>query len=120
MARLGFLGLGLAQPFVYAWMTGSPWLYTIIQLWSVWGCFLNCVGTSASGAFTMDCLPADEDGGPLSAARDLNLLGWASRIPSTGFPVLLAGSFMWFPSHKASAQGLRRHPPADLRLPLFY
>ena len=68
----------------------------------------------------MDCLPADEDGGPLSAARDLNLLGWASRIPSTGFPVLLAGSFMWFPSHKASAQGLRRHPPAGLRLPLFY
>jgi hypothetical protein len=29
------LSLGWAQPFVYAALTGSPWLYTIIQLWSV-------------------------------------------------------------------------------------
>ena len=79
---LGFIGLGLVQPFVYAAMTGSRWLYTVIQIWSVWGCFLGCVGTSASGAFTMDCLPADEDGRPLSAARDLNLLGWAPRPAS--------------------------------------
>ena len=39
-------------------------------------------------------LPAGERGRPLSAARDLNLLGWAGRIPSTGFPMLLAGDFM--------------------------
>jgi hypothetical protein len=37
-----FLSLGLAQPFVYAWLTGTTHLYTIIQLWTVWGCFLGC------------------------------------------------------------------------------
>ena len=99
MIWTGFAGLGLIQPFVYAWLTASPWLYTLIQIWSVWGCFLGCIATSASGAFTMDCLPADDEGRPLSAARDLNLLGWAGRIPETAFPLLLGYSFVWFPNH---------------------
>ena len=32
---------------------------------------------------------------PLSASRDLNLHGWAGRIPETGFPLLLANSINW-------------------------
>eukprot|EP01050_Picozoa_sp_SAG11_P005944 SAG11_NODE_440_length_9448_cov_3.356509_7_plen_228_part_00 len=131
----GYVGLGLLQPFVFAYMTGSKWLYTVIQLWSVLGQLLSCIDTSASGSFTMvpdhdshprmrllacvsmwtclvfdlvcahqDCLPADEDCRPISAARDLNLLGWASQIPGTGFPLLLAGSFAWFPNHKLAFQ----------------
>lgn len=95
----GFLGLGLIQPFVYAWLTGTQHLYTLIQLWSVWGCFLGCIGTSAGGALMMDCLPADAAGKPLSASRDLALHEWAGRIPETGFPLLLGGSFLWFSSH---------------------
>ena len=47
----------------------------------------------------MDCLPADSEGKPLSASRDLALHEWAGRIPETGFPLVLAGSFLWFPSH---------------------
>jgi hypothetical protein len=31
----GYIGLGLLQPFVFAYMTGSPHLYTVIQLWTV-------------------------------------------------------------------------------------
>jgi hypothetical protein len=132
----GYVGLGLVQPFVFAYMTGSKWLYTVIQLWSVLGQLLSCIDTSASGSFTMDCLPADEDCRPisaggdhlfvnhhlklpmqshsydvltalstrLSAARDLNLLGWAGRIPGTGFPLLLAGSFGWFRNHTVAFQ----------------
>ena len=48
----GYIGLGLIQPFVFAYMTGSPHLYTVIQLWSVLGQLLSCIDTSAAGAFT--------------------------------------------------------------------
>eukprot|EP01043_Picozoa_sp_COSAG02_P030350 COSAG02_NODE_1933_length_10319_cov_22.624168_5_plen_647_part_00 len=96
----GFWGLGLTQPFAYAWLTGTQHLYTIIQLWTVWGCFLSCIGTAAAGALMMDCLPADAAGKPLSASRDLALHEWANRIPETGFPLLLGGSFLWFSSHQ--------------------
>ena len=37
-------------------------------------------GTAAGGALMMDCLPADEYGQPLAAARDMNLHAWAWRI----------------------------------------
>ena len=36
----------------------------------------------------MDCLPSDDRGQPLSAARDLNFHNWAWRLPETGFPLL--------------------------------
>jgi hypothetical protein len=88
---MGFASLALLQPFVFAALTGSKWLYTIIQLWAVLSCVTGCIATSASGALMMDCLPADEDGSPLSASRDLNLHNWAGTIPSTGFPLLLVG-----------------------------
>ena len=42
---------------------GTAHLYTIIQIWSVWGCFLGCVGTAAGGALMMDCLPSDAEVG---------------------------------------------------------
>ena len=87
---------------MFAWLTGSPYLYTIIQLWTVLAQLLACIDTSASGAWTMDCLPADDEGRPLSAARDLNLLQWANKIPNTGFPLLLAASFAWFPTQEAA------------------
>ena len=38
MIWTGFLGLGLIQPFVYAFLTGSEHLYTIIQVRPQW-CF---------------------------------------------------------------------------------
>eukprot|EP01052_Picozoa_sp_SAG31_P034746 SAG31_NODE_4101_length_3583_cov_1.895522_3_plen_203_part_00 len=87
------------QYFVYAALTGSPWLYTLIQCWSVWQCFLGCICTSAAGALGYDCLPSDELGRPLAASRDTNLMAYASSIPRTGLPMLLGGSFLWFPDH---------------------
>ena len=79
-------------------LTLSACLYnntdTMIQLWSVWGCFLGCICTSASGALGYDCLPSDENGRPLAASRDSNLLKYASSIPSTGLPLLLGGSMV--------------------------
>ena len=69
-----FISFGFIRDFVFAAMTGSPHLYTVIQLWTVWDCFLGCICTSASGALLYDCLPSDENGRPLAASRDFNLL----------------------------------------------
>jgi MFS family permease len=81
----GFAGLGLIQPFIYAWLTGNEYLYTLIQMWSVWGTFLGVINTAAGGSLMMDCLPSDDEGRPLSASRDLAFHEWAGRI--LGAPV---------------------------------
>ena len=47
----------------------------------------------------MDCLPSDDRGQPLSAARDLNFHNWAWRLPETGFPLLTAWWMTTFPNH---------------------
>eukprot|EP01052_Picozoa_sp_SAG31_P019658 SAG31_NODE_1444_length_8321_cov_2.478716_8_plen_184_part_00 len=78
---------------------GTPYIFTIMVVGSCWWSLFGCVATAASGALMMDCLPSDERGQPTAAARDLNLHEWARRIPETGFPLLLATSMTWFPSH---------------------
>ena len=65
----------------------------------MWGSIIGPVAVSAGGSFMMDCLPSDERGVPLSAARDLNFHNWAWRIPETGFPLLTAYWMSTFPSH---------------------
>jgi Na+/melibiose symporter-like transporter len=77
----------------------APGRYTILLLWNVWGSIIGPVTTSAGGAFMMDCLPADDRGQPLSAARDLNFHNWAWRLPETGFPLLTAWWMTTFPNH---------------------
>eukprot|EP01051_Picozoa_sp_SAG22_P026428 SAG22_NODE_8334_length_663_cov_1.345745_1_plen_92_part_01 len=65
------IGMGVFQPFVYAYMTGSPHLYTVIFCWSIWGGLIGAITTAAGGAFGMDILPSDDEGRPLNAARDM-------------------------------------------------
>ena len=45
-------------------MTGHESLYTLIQLWTVWGTFLGVINTAAGGSLMMDCLPSDDEGEP--------------------------------------------------------
>eukprot|EP01051_Picozoa_sp_SAG22_P009995 SAG22_NODE_872_length_6726_cov_2.255923_6_plen_285_part_00 len=99
---LPMLGCPLVGSYLRWWYNGTPYVFTIMVVGSFWWSLFGCVATAASGALMMDCLPADERGQPKAAARDLNLHEWARRIPETGFPLLLATSMTWFPSHLAA------------------
>jgi hypothetical protein len=62
------------------WWNGTPYVFTQMIIGSLWWSIFGCAGTAAGGALMMDCLPADEYGQPLAAARDMNLHAWAWRI----------------------------------------
>lgn len=90
------VGGDVFTPFIYAAMTGSPHLYTVILILEVWQNAWHTVGTSALDSLEWDCLPSDAGGRPLSPSRDLALFSYAGHIPSTGWPLLMAGAFHWF------------------------
>ena len=93
------VGVPLISPYVYWYFNGSIYMFTIKLFRDMWGSIIGPIAVSAGGSFMMDCLPSDERGVPLSAARDLNFHNWAWRIPETGFPLLTAYWMSTFPSH---------------------